>query len=136
MHQLKDFLAQKKGAKQVIDNYRPVSLLPIFAKFLKDLFLIHYLNFFMKTIYLMRTNQDSDHLIHVKISSYQLYMIHVLVWLCQRLQTMDTGHYIFYENIILGIVYHQLTTLKKKERENVTDFIIWYCTKSSQWNCQ
>ena len=124
MHQVKDFLAQKKGAKQVIDNYRPVSLLPIFAKFLKDLFLIHYLNFFMKTIYLMRTNQDSDHLIHVKISSYQLYMIHVLVWLCQRLQTMDTGHYIFYENIILGIVYHQLTTLKKKERENVTDFII------------
>ena len=30
----------------------------------------------MKTIYLMRINQDSDHLIHVNISSYQLYMIY------------------------------------------------------------
>ena len=40
-------------------------------KYLKGLFLIHCLNFFMKIICIMRINQDSDHLIHVNISSYQ-----------------------------------------------------------------
>ena len=47
------------------------------AKFLKGLFLINYLNFFIKIICLMRINQDSDHLIHVNISPYQLYMIYM-----------------------------------------------------------
>ena len=50
---------------------------PFLIKFLKDLFLIHYLNFFMKIICLIRVNQVSDHLIHVNISSYQLYMIYM-----------------------------------------------------------
>ena len=49
------------------------------VKFLKGLFLIH-LNFFMKIIYLMRINQDSDHLIHVNISSCQLYMIYIYIY--------------------------------------------------------
>ena len=42
-----------------------------YLKYLKGLFLIHCLNFFMKIICIMRINQDSDHLIHVNISSYQ-----------------------------------------------------------------
>ena len=45
------------------------------VKYLKGLFLIHCLNLFMKIISLMRINQDSDYLIHVNISSHQLYMI-------------------------------------------------------------
>ena len=47
------------------------------VKYLKGLFLIHCLNFFMKTICLMRINQDSDHLVHVNISSYELYIIYM-----------------------------------------------------------
>ena len=50
------------------------------VKFLKGLFLIH-LNFFMKIICLMRINQDSDHLIHVNISSCQLYMIYIYIYI-------------------------------------------------------
>ena len=60
----------KKGDKQVVDNYRPFSLLPIFGKILERLIFNHYLNFFLKIIFLIRINQDSDHLIHVNISSY------------------------------------------------------------------
>ena len=60
----------KKGDKQVVDNYKPVSLLPIFGKILERLIFNHYLNFFLKIICLIRINQDSDHLIHVNISSY------------------------------------------------------------------
>ena len=50
------------------------------VKFLKGLFLIH-LNFFMKIICLMRINQDSDHLIHMNISSCQLYMIYIYIYI-------------------------------------------------------
>ena len=47
------------------------------VKYSKSLFLIHCLNLFIKLICLMRINQDSDHLIHVNINSYQLYMIYM-----------------------------------------------------------
>ena len=62
--------AHKKGDKQVVDNYRPVSLLPIFGKIFESLIFNRYLNFFLKTICLKRINQDLDHLIHVNINSY------------------------------------------------------------------
>ena len=47
------------------------------VKYLNGLFLVYCLNFFMKIICLMTINLDSDHLIHVNISSYQLYMIYM-----------------------------------------------------------
>ena len=47
------------------------------VKYLKSLFLIHCLNFFIKIICLIRINQDSYCLIHVNISSYQLYMAYM-----------------------------------------------------------
>ena len=63
----------KKGDKQVVDNYRPVSLLPGFGKILEKL----VFQVFCLIICLMRINQHSDHLIHVNISFYQLYMIYM-----------------------------------------------------------
>ena len=39
----------KKGDKQIYKNYRPVSLLPIFGKFLKDLFLKKCFRFLPRT---------------------------------------------------------------------------------------
>ena len=68
----------KMGDKQVVDNITDqFHFYQFLVKFLKGLFLIHYLNLFMKIICLMRVNQDSDHLIHVDISSYQLYIIYM-----------------------------------------------------------
>ena len=65
----------EKGDKQVVDNYRPVSLLPIFSKTLERL--IHCLNFFMKMICLMRIIQDSDHLTQGTILGLLLFLIYI-----------------------------------------------------------
>ena len=65
----------EKGDKQVVDNYRPVSLLPIFSKTLERL--IHCLNFFMKIICLMRIIQDSDHLTQGTILGPLLFLIYI-----------------------------------------------------------
>ena len=71
----------KKFIRKVISKLLKITdqfhLYQSLVKYLKGLFLIHCLNFFMKTIYLMRINHNSDHLIHVNISSYQLYMIYM-----------------------------------------------------------
>ena len=49
----------KKGDKQIIDNYRPASLLPICGKIFKKL-LFSYLNFVMIIIFSVLISQDSD----------------------------------------------------------------------------
>ena len=35
----------KKGNKELIENYRPVSTLPVFRKFLKNLYIAEYIDF-------------------------------------------------------------------------------------------
>ena len=35
----------KKGNKELIENYRPVSTLPVFRKFLKNLYIAEYVDF-------------------------------------------------------------------------------------------
>ena len=69
------FPIHKKDDKQVVDNYRPVSLLPTFSKIIERL-IINWLFEFLHENNLLNENQSgfrpSD---SCDISSYQLYMI-------------------------------------------------------------
>ena len=62
------------GEMQIVDNYRPLSLLAIFGKILERL-VFNSLFEFLQENHL--PNEDSDHLICVNIGSYQLCMINM-----------------------------------------------------------
>ena len=65
----------KKGDKQIVNNHRPVSRLPIFGKFLSKSYLIPFLNIFKRIVFFVITNQVFDLLIHVSINYFLLLMI-------------------------------------------------------------
>ena len=67
----------KRGDKQVVDNYRPASPLQIFGKILERLIFNSLFEFLHENNLLKRVNQNSDHLIHVNINPYHLYMIYM-----------------------------------------------------------
>ena len=62
----------KKSDKQNIENYRPVSLLPICGKYLKDLFLTKGLTVSPLTNSSLKTSSVSYPVIPVPINCYQL----------------------------------------------------------------
>ena len=65
----------KRGDKQIIDNYRPISLLPICGKILEKILLNLIYEFLEENNLLwMNISQDSDLQILVNISYFQLYM--------------------------------------------------------------
>ena len=64
----------KKGDKQTIKNSRPVSLLPIMGKYLNACFLTLILIFFLRIIYFLQINLDSDQEILASINFFQLIM--------------------------------------------------------------
>ena len=67
--------AHKKGDKQIIDNYRPVPLLPICVYFFLNYYSIQYLNLLMIKIFSVLISQDSDQQIPVNINFFQWPMI-------------------------------------------------------------
>ena len=71
----------KKGDKQIVNNYRPVLLLPIFDKFLRKFYLIPFLDTFGRIAFFVITNQVFNLLIHVTINYFLLFMIfmHLLI---------------------------------------------------------
>ena len=71
----------KKGDKQIVNNHRPVSRLPIFGKFSRKSYLIPFLNTFKRIVFFVIINQVFDLLIHVSINYFLLFMIfmHLLI---------------------------------------------------------
>ena len=61
-------LVHKKGDKQLLENYRPVSLLPILGKAFEKLYAIIYFNIYKKATCCVVISLVFDHLIHVNIS--------------------------------------------------------------------
>ena len=76
----------QKGDKQIVNNYRPVLLLPIFGKFLRKFYLIPFLDTFGKIAFFVITNQVFNLLIHVTINCFLLFKIfmHLLIVTPQR----------------------------------------------------
>ena len=66
----------KRGDKQIIENYRPISLLPICGKILKKFDSVQYMNFFKKMIFSVNISLVSELQIYVNISNFQLYDIY------------------------------------------------------------
>ena len=65
----------KKGDKQTIKNYRPVSLLPICGKIFERLLYDTMFDFFfLRIIYFLQINLDSDQEILASINFFQLIM--------------------------------------------------------------
>ena len=64
------FLFIKKGNKQIINNHRPVSLLPICGEFFEKLqfFIIYFL---MIIIFSVLISQDTQHQIPANINFFQ-----------------------------------------------------------------
>ena len=69
----------KKGDKQLLQNYRPVSLLPVCSKIFERIVFNPMLEFLEKIIFSIHTNRDFVHLTHVKASYYPLFMTSMLV---------------------------------------------------------
>ena len=67
-------LVHKKGDKQTIKNYRPVSLLPICGKIFERLLYDTMFDFFLRIIYFLQINLDSDQEILASINFFQLIM--------------------------------------------------------------
>ena len=79
----------KKGDEQIVDNYRPVSLLPILGKkFLKELFSIQFLSILTRIIYFVLISLGSDLLILVNInfSQYCMKFINLLIVITSKCQ--------------------------------------------------
>ena len=65
----------KKGDKQTIKNYLPVSLLPICGKIFERLLYDTMFDFFfLRIIYFLQINLDSDQEILASINFFQLIM--------------------------------------------------------------
>ena len=64
----------KKGDKQTIKNYHPVSHLPIRGKTFERLLYYTMFNFFLQTIYFLQISLDSDQEILASINFFQLIM--------------------------------------------------------------
>ena len=68
------FPVYSKGNKLIAQNYRPVSLQPIFGKTFERIKLTQSLSFLMKTSFLLQISLVVVLLIHVSINSYQLFI--------------------------------------------------------------
>ena len=69
----------KKGDKQLLQSYRPISLLPLCRKFAKELSSTQCLNILKKIIFSVHSNPDFVHLTRVKASYYPFFMTFMLV---------------------------------------------------------
>ena len=67
----------KKGDKQVVDTYRPVSPLQIFGKILERLIFNSLFEFLHENNLLNESQSEFRPLIYVNINPYQLYMIYM-----------------------------------------------------------
>ena len=67
----------KANDKQIINNYRPVSLLPVFVKILEILFLSLFLSISMNTNRSQNINPVSDQMIHAQISYCLLFLTYI-----------------------------------------------------------
>ena len=75
----------KKDSKNLIKNYRPISLLPIFSKVFERLTFNSFFNYFYKTNYSLIANLASFQAIRVLLNSYQLRMKSTKVFIVIRL---------------------------------------------------
>ena len=71
----------KKEDKQIVNNYRPVSLLPTFAKVFEKILFNSIFGYFKRMVYFVITNQVFDLLIHLSINYFLLFMtfMHLLI---------------------------------------------------------
>ena len=69
----------KRGDKQLLQNYRPVSLLPICSKIFEKIIFNPILDFLDENSLLFHTNLDFIHQTHVKVSYYSFFMTSMLV---------------------------------------------------------
>ena len=71
----------KKGGKQIFQNYRPVSLLPICGKTLEKLMFNEMFEFFIENKLIFSSQSGLNRVIHVSINCYLLLMRYiVLLW--------------------------------------------------------
>ena len=69
----------KKGDKQLLQNYRPVSLLPICGKIFERIIFNSIFEYLEKIVFSVQINLIFVHLAHVKTNYYQLFMIFMLI---------------------------------------------------------
>ena len=77
----------KKGDKQIVDNYRPVSLLRILGKFFERVISVQFLSILKRIIYFVLITLASDLLILVNInfSQYSMKFINLLIVIHQKM---------------------------------------------------
>ena len=69
----------KKGDKQLLQNYRPVSLLPICSKIFERIIFNPIFKYLEKIVFSVQINLVFVHLTHMKTNYYQSFMIYMLI---------------------------------------------------------
>ena len=60
----------KNGPPEEVNNYRPISILPVLSKVLENMFMTAFQTFYINTNYYIKHNLVSGHNIHVKMPLY------------------------------------------------------------------
>ena len=101
----------KNGDKQLLQNYQPVSLLPICDKIFERIIFNPIFEYLEKTVFSVQINLVYVHLTHVKTSYYQSFMTFMLILIHIQLLTTVKPH-LDYCDISLNVYSTMLPLLQ------------------------